>query len=92
MCLRIITFSNYLKHTEPLFQKLEILNFKKLVIHRIALLMFKNSKQIFPIAIHMLFARNINIITITLDRVHVDHFIPQLEGVKRYTGRSQFME
>ena len=58
MCLRIITFLNYLKHTEPLFQKLEILNFKKLVIHRIALLMFKNSKQIFPRAIHMLFARN----------------------------------
>ena len=23
-CLRIITFSNYLAHTEPLFQKLEI--------------------------------------------------------------------
>ena len=23
-CLRIITFSNYLEHTEPLFQKLEI--------------------------------------------------------------------
>ena len=57
-CLRIITFSNYLAHTEPLFQKLEILNFKKLVIHRIAMLMFKNSKEIVPIAIHMLFARN----------------------------------
>ena len=28
-CLRIITFSNYLEHTEPLFQRLEILNFKK---------------------------------------------------------------
>ena len=89
-CLRIITFSNYLEHTEPLFQKLEILNFKKLVIHRIAMLMFKNSKEIVPIAIHMLFARLINIINITLDRV--DHFIPQLEGVKRYTGRSHFME
>ena len=44
--------------TEPLFQKLEILDFKKLVIHRIAMLMFKNSKQIVPIAIHMLFARS----------------------------------
>ena len=44
-CLRIITFSNYLEYTESLFQKLEILNFKKLVIHRIAMLMFKNSKK-----------------------------------------------
>ena len=57
-CLRIITFSNYLAHTEPLFQKLEILSYKKLVIHRIAMLMYKNSKEIVPIAIHMLFARN----------------------------------
>ena len=56
--LRIITFSNYLEHTEPLFKKLEILNFKQLVIHRIAMLMFKNAKQIVPIAIQMLFARN----------------------------------
>ena len=57
-CLRIITFSSYLEHTEPVFQNEEILNFKKLVIHRIALLMFKNSKHMVPIAIHMLFTRN----------------------------------
>ena len=44
-CLGIITFSSYLEHTEPLFQNLEILNFKQLVIHRIAMLMFKNSKK-----------------------------------------------
>ena len=56
--LRIITFSSYLEHTEPLFQNLEILNFQKLVIHRIAMLMFKNSKQMVPIAVRMLFARN----------------------------------
>ena len=57
-CLKIITFSSYLEHTEPLFQNLEILNFKQLVIHRIAMLMFKNSKEMVPIAIRMLFARN----------------------------------
>ena len=49
---------NYLENTEPLFEKLEILNFMKLVIHRIAMLMFKNSKQIVPITIHILFTRN----------------------------------
>ena len=39
--LRIMTFSSYLEHTEPLFQNLKILNFQKLVIHRIAMLMLK---------------------------------------------------
>ena len=57
-CLRIITFSSYLKHAEPLFQNLEILYFQKLVIHPIAILMFKNSKYMVPIAVRMLFARN----------------------------------
>ena len=57
-CLRIIAFSSYLEHTEPSFQNPEILYFKQLVIHRIAMLMFKNSKEMVPIAIRMLFARN----------------------------------
>ena len=59
-CLRIITFSSYLEHrpTEPLFQNLENLNFQKLVIHSIVMLMFKNSKQMVLIPVRMLFARN----------------------------------
>ena len=61
-CLKIITFSSYLKYTEPIFKNLEILNFQKLVIHRIAMLMFKNSKQMVPKAVRMLFARSISII------------------------------
>ena len=58
-CLAIITFSSYLEHTEPLFQNLEILNFQKLVIHRIAMLMFKHSKQMVSIAVRLWFARNV---------------------------------
>ena len=38
---RIMTYSLYDAHTEPFFRQLDILNFRKLVIHRIALLMFK---------------------------------------------------
>ena len=61
-------------------------------IHGIAMLMFKNSKQMVPIAVCMLFARNdqfiviviviviVIIIIITIDRV--DHVISELEGVK----------
>ena len=37
--IRLITFSHYLDYTEPLFERLNILNFKKLVIQRISLLM-----------------------------------------------------
>ena len=78
--LRIITFSSYIKNTEPLFQHLEILNFKMLV--KLGMLMFKNSKQIIPTAIHNNCSLEmISIISITLDRVN--HVITQLEGVKR---------
>ena len=38
-CVRIITFSNYLESTSPLFRTLEILNLKQIVIHRIMLMM-----------------------------------------------------
>ena len=36
-CIRTISFSEYLVPSEPLFQKLNILNFEKLVIQRISL-------------------------------------------------------
>ena len=41
--IRVITFSQYLAHTNDLFVQLQILPFKKLVIHRIGLHMFKNN-------------------------------------------------
>ena len=45
-CVRVITFSHYLEPTESLFKDLKILAFKKLVIQRILLLMFKKVKFI----------------------------------------------
>ena len=39
--IRTITFSHYQHHTGPLFDILNILDLKKIVIQRIALLMFK---------------------------------------------------
>ena len=54
------------------------------------MLMFKNSERMVPMGVRMLFARNDQYYSYnTIDRV--DHFIPQLEGVKRYTGLSHFM-
>ncbi len=59
--VRIMTYSHYIAHTEPLFKQLEILNFRKLVIHRIALMMFKHSMHVLPAPLDDLFELNSNI-------------------------------
>ena len=57
-CIRTITFSCYFEQTEPLFKELEILSFKKLVIQRILLMMFKYPIGIVLKPITLLFTRN----------------------------------
>ena len=42
-CIQTITFSHYLEYTDHLFKELQILKITKLMIHRIAMLMFKYS-------------------------------------------------
>ena len=56
--IRTITFSSYLSPSEPIFQSLNILNFRKLVIQRVSLLMFKISKCHVPKPLHALFRTN----------------------------------
>ena len=56
--VRIMTFSSHDAHTEPLFKTLHVLKFKKLVIQRIALMMFKFSISELPIPVLQLFSRN----------------------------------
>ena len=56
--VRIMTFSSHDAHTEPLFKTLHVLKFKKLVIQRIALMMFKFSIRELPIPVLQLFSRN----------------------------------
>ena len=62
--IRIITFSPYLAHTEPLFKELNILSFPKVVIQRIALQMFKFTNKLLPCAISELFILNSAVCTI----------------------------
>ena len=57
-CVRIITFSDYLSPSEPIFQTLNILNFRKLVVQRISLLMFKMYNSDVPKPIYILFRTN----------------------------------
>ena len=56
--IRTITFSHYQDHTGPLFDILNILDFKKLAIQRIALLMFKRQPNLLPSQLNDLFAVN----------------------------------
>ena len=56
--VRIITYSPYLAHTEPLFKELNILTLQKLVIQRIGLQMFNYSKNNLPLAVSELFTTN----------------------------------
>ena len=56
--IRAISFAHYLVATPPQFKSLNILNFKKLVIKRIALLMFKYKMGVVPHPITDLFALN----------------------------------
>ena len=56
--IRAITFSHYLAHTAPLFISQNILNLKKLITHRIALLMFKYHIGVLPDPMNKLFSLN----------------------------------
>ena len=56
-----MTYSLYDAHTEPLFRQLDILTLRKLVIHRIALLMFKFNIGILPQPTMQLFIRNTDV-------------------------------
>ena len=57
----IFTFSQYDAHSKPLFMKLHILDLQKLIIHRIALMMYKHSVQLLPVPVSNLFIKNSSI-------------------------------
>ena len=59
--IRIMTFSQYDAHSKPLFMKLHILDLQKLIIHRIALMMYKLSVQLLPVPVSNLFIKNSSI-------------------------------
>ena len=59
--IRVITFLQYLANTNDLFVQLQILPFKKLVVRRIGLQMFKNNLGYIPKAVESLFITNSDI-------------------------------
>ena len=57
----IITFSLYDAHSKPLFEQLQILDLKKLIINRIALMMYEHSVHLLPVHVSNLFIKNSSI-------------------------------
>ena len=57
-CVRNIAFAHFNEHTAPLFKSLDILEFKKLVIQRISLTMYKHLNGSLPSPVSDLFIKN----------------------------------
>ena len=55
--IRIMTFSPYLAHTDPLFKDLKIMPVNKLFIDRIGIVMFKATYALLPKSITQLFKK-----------------------------------
>ena len=59
--VRVITFSDRLAHTAPLFKQLNILPLDKLIFHRIELFMYKIHHNMHPSVINEMYVQNHNI-------------------------------
>ena len=59
--VRVITFSDRLAHTAPLFKQLNILPLDKLIFHRIGLFMYKIHHNMHPSVINEMYVQNHNI-------------------------------
>ena len=56
--IRIMTFSPYLAHTDPIYKDLAILPFDKIVIDRIGITMFKVEYELLPKSVIQMFSKN----------------------------------
>ena len=81
--MRALSFAHYLDPTTPIFESLNILNFKKLVTQRIALLMFKYNMGVLPHPITDLFA---------LNKERHNYNTRQTDDLLINTGRSEIVQ
>ena len=56
--IRIITFSHYCAHTNPLFMSLEVLPLEKIFYHRCGLMMYKYHNNLLSCSISQLCVKN----------------------------------
>ena len=56
--IRVITFSPFLAHTDPIFKKFNILSLNNLIFSRIGIMMYKYSKGLLPEVIGEMYRQN----------------------------------
>ena len=82
----MLSFSDRLEHTEPLFIRLDLLPFNKLIHHRIGLFMYTVYKDMYPTIITNMYLHNQNIYSHNTRQKHHFHlamvysitFMPQV--------------
>ena len=55
--VRIMTYSTFYTHTAPIFKELQILTIDKLVVHRIAIVMYKFNNGLLPAVLNTLYKK-----------------------------------
>ena len=55
--VRIIKFSDYLAHTEPIFKELKVLPLDKLYLNRVSIFMYKQANGLLPHVINELYTK-----------------------------------
>ena len=83
--IRIMSFSHYLAHTNPLFLSVEVLPLMKIFLYKVGLIMYKYSNNLLPECISLLYLRN--------DSIHEHntrgcHQLRVLHGAKTFSNIS----
>ena len=79
-CVRVITCSYYLEHNAPLFEQLDILSFKNLIIQGISLLLFKRHTGITHLPISNFF---------TINNAQHTYFTKQINSLPTQIGNNE---
>ena len=66
--VRIMTYSTFYTHTAPIFKELQILTVDKLVVHRIAIVMYKFNNGLLPAVLNTLYKKIMKYTHITQDQ------------------------
>ena len=63
-----MTYSTFYTHTAPIFKELQILTIDKLVVHRIAIVMYKFNNGLLPAVLNTLYKKIMKYTHITQDQ------------------------
>ena len=66
--VRIMTYSTFYTHTATIFKELQMLTVDKLVVHRIAIVMYKFNNGLLPAVLNSLYKKIIKYTHITQDQ------------------------